>query len=471
MPVDSRSIESANMLPIWQRIEDTLSGRDAVLANSYTYLPPTERMTRDPNYYTAYCSRALLLPASSRTVEAFIGTIFRKPMMSVLPRQYEPRRWNIDAQGTDLESFARMVVREVLSYGRVGILVDAPVEPSFNEPISLLPYLCCYRARDIYSSRTRFTYSGRVLDQVIVRELHEAPSEDGFGTMSQEKFRVMELDERGFYRVRLFHRIGRELLEISEPIYPFMSSGQPLNYIPFTFITPDNSPFRCAKPPILDIVDVNLAHYRSSAELENGRYWTSQPTVVIEGLDEPMSWVAGGGVTMHLPTGATAKMLEFSGQGLLSLENALKEKQEYMSMLGSQMLAAPKREAETAEALTIKHGAETSTLVSIADSVSAGLTNAIAQACEFERRGGGNLVSIALNRDFVNTKMSANDLRELVRTVQAGLLPMDAFLWNLQQGEILQPGVTIEETKAQLETQAPQFSFTSLDREFRAANS
>ena len=127
-----------------------------------------------------------------------------------------------------------------------------------------------------------------------------------------------------------------------------------------------------------------------------------------------------------------------------------------MASLGASLLNSPKREVETAEALTIKSNGESASLVTIADTVSKALTQALQYACAWGHFDGP--VNASLNKDLVNVRLKADDLRTLVYMVQAGLLSLDDYFHNLQQGEVLRPGVSIEDAKALTHVQAPILS-------------
>ena len=91
----------------WRRTAAALGGRSAVLNDINLFLPPTPSQRRDLNMYTIYCERAMWYGGAARTLDAWIGTLTRKPMAVEVPSRYKWRLDNIDRQGTDINSFAR----------------------------------------------------------------------------------------------------------------------------------------------------------------------------------------------------------------------------------------------------------------------------------------------------------------------------------------------------------------------------
>jgi hypothetical protein len=99
--------------------------------------------------------------------------------------------------------------------------------------------------------------------------------------------------------------------------------GKPLTFIPFVFINPTTIRPSIEKPPLLDMVDVNLSHYRSSADYEHGLHFTGLPTRVCR--RRAVRWRLAEDrhpASRGCSTGPNAegRDLEFTGQGLQALE-------------------------------------------------------------------------------------------------------------------------------------------------------
>jgi hypothetical protein len=273
-----------------------------------------------------------------------------------------------------------------------------------------------------------------------------------YGSSLVTQYRVLELDETGAFVQSVHRPIGSNgRHEELEQIVP-TASGKPLTRIPFVFLGPNGTEPDVQRSPIADLVDVNYAHFRNSADHEYSLYLCGAPTVVVTGAPEDMGAVRFGGAIL-LPAGADAKLLEFTADGIGHLERALAAKESLMATLGARLLESPKRAAETAEAVRLRQYGDTSTLASVARSVSDGIEQAIQIACDWEMISGP--VSVELNQDFFNAQMEPQVLAELVRTVQAGLMPVDDFILQLQKGELIRQNLTIEEVRTLLQTDGP----------------
>jgi hypothetical protein len=75
-------------------------------------------------------------------------------------------------------------------------------------------------------------------------------------------------------------------------------------------------------PPILDLVNLNLAHYLINADYQHGCHFTGLPTPVVSGYEakENEKLYIGSAVAWVFPNPeAKATYLEFTGQGLGAL--------------------------------------------------------------------------------------------------------------------------------------------------------
>lgn len=450
----------------WDRISDVLDGSDSVKTSAKEYLPMLEGHLEDPSSYERYVNGALFMNATSRCVDAYQGAIFRKDPTVTVPARLKPRLDNVNGSGDSFYTFAKRVTRHNISFGRYGLLVEAPaprrqgepdpVDP--RDPAGTLPWIAGYEARDIRCWRTKTMGGKRVVDQIILHERTEVPGDTEFGFQYESRYRVLDLDEGG-YRIRLFTESDTgDSVQIGEDILPTVN-GKRLSYIPFIFVGPTDLQPDVTRSPILDLVDVNLSHFRSSAELEVGRGRLAFPLAIIIGADtDPIPLKFGGDHALWLPAGADAKFLEFSGKGLDELAAALPQKEGYMATLGARLLQEPKREAEAAETHYIKQSSENSTLASVAKTTSDALKQALTWMAEWVSAVGE--VKCELNTDFFDVPISPQAVTSLIAAVQGGLMPVDDFLWVLKQGELLRPDLTIEEARALIEQDAPRLMGT-----------
>ena len=453
MPVNTQHREYEKMKSQWKRIRDAIAGEDAIKEASVEHLP--KPAGQDGYDYRQYLKRSLFYGATGRTVQGLVGAIFRKDPIIEVPSRLNPLLENVTLTGLPFANFAKMTVEETISMGRCGVLVDRPTGENGQA------YLRLYPAESIINWRTANVDGVEMLEQVILHEERQRPESDGFGTEFYNVYRVLNLTDEG-YEVSVYEEgedangdMAHTEIESFEP----RKRGERLDYIPFIFISPNDLTPPCDKSPILDLVNVNLSHYRTQADLEQGNYLTSSPTPYIIGQKnaESAAWSIGSGTIWFLSEGASTGMLEYTGAGLSFLEKSLDRKQAMMALLGARLLEEQKRTAEAAETLRIRGSGESSILSSIADTVSDGLAQALMWMAEWE--GFDATITVELNKDFMDAKLTPQELTALVQAWQAGAMGQADMLYNLQRGEMLRPDADIEEIRDEIDNE------TSLDRD------
>jgi hypothetical protein len=201
----------------------------------------------------------------------------------------------------------------------------------------------------------------------------------------------------------------------------------------------------------MDLVDVNLSHYRSSADLEHSRHFCASPVYFFSGFDSEEVSPAIGSSQGIVSKNADARVsfVEFTGGGLQEQRLALTEKESMMAALGARLLEPTKRAAEAAETLQIRQSGESSALQSMAQSVGHGLTLLLRWWADWAGAMSGPAVC-TLNTDFQDIPLSPQEMTALMALWQAGGISYATLHRNLEQGEITRPGISAEAEKHEI---------------------
>jgi hypothetical protein len=454
MSVDFKHSEYNEYKRQWDRCEDLMEGQDEIHEESVEYLPRLSGQT--DLEYNAYKKRALLYNCMSRTVDGLSGMIFLKTETVTAPAAMDSIIADINMAGLSLHQLAEEVVEEVLSIGRCGILVDYPpivdaVTVAQAQAQGARPYARMYDAESIINWKTGRVNNVDQLTLVVLEEEYEIPV-DEFESKCEPQWRVLDLIN-GVYRQRVFRKDKRGEFILVEEIFPQIS-GRVINKIPFEFFgVRDNSP--CVdKPPLIDLVDVNLSHYRTTADYEHGLHFTGLPTPVVTGVygeDSSNTFRIGSGTAWVLSDPQSkAFYLEFTGQGLGELREALRSKEAMMATLGARILAPEKRAAEAAQTANIHRSSENSVLASIAQSISVGLTHVMEWLRDWSNITGE--VKVELNRDFIPNSMTAQDVDSLVKAWQSGSISHQTLFENLVAGDIIAQDTSFDDEMERIAT-------------------
>lgn len=477
MPVDAKHKDYTRMVGKWTRCRDVADGQDAVHERGEAYLPKLQE--QQPAEYAAYVKRTPLYNATWRTIVGLMGMVFRQPPKVEAPDALKEMLDDVTMSGVPLQLFAQEVVEEALKVGRLGVLTDYPsadvsaMTQADAQAQNLRPMLQIYRAECIINWKTGRVKNATVLTMVVLEEEREVPI-DEWSSRCEKVYRVLDLvpaaaEEGGQggwkYRVRLLQvRDGKDV-EVEPESYPLMNS-RPLDYIPFTFISTDDTTPAVDEPPLVDLVNVNLSHYRTSADLEHGAHFTGLPTPWVAGYksDDPSEkmYIGSTEILTFSNPDAKAEYLEFTGQGLGVLERLKAEKEKQMAVLGARMLEPQKAAVETAESAGIHRKGEESTLSMTAQTVSLGLRRSLQWFASWAAADPKS-VEFELNRDFFPAPMSPQQLTALIGAWQAGGISDETLFDNLKQGEVIGEEVEFEDEQTRIEQSGPKLLGQTID--------
>jgi hypothetical protein len=457
---DTQHSEYSNALPRWTKCRDAIDGEDAVHKAGEKYLPKLKEQT--PDDYKAYVQRTPFYNATARTIDGLVGMLFRKDPVVTIPAAMKSIFDDMTLTNCDFNELAEVVSREVIGLGRVGLLVEYP--KVIEGPITLAqaaaqnlrPYTSTYKAETILNWRAERINNAM---QPVMITLSESVTEwtSTFESKQIVQVRALLLEE-GRYLQRIYRKTEKgEWEQFETDIVPLMN-GKPLPYIPFVFFGPAHNDVTVQKPPVYDLVTLNLSHYRTTADLEHGAHFTGLPTPVVTGYEvnatEKLS--IGSSTAWVFPNPeADARYLEFTGQGLGALEKRLLAKEAGMAAIGARMLTPEKASAEAAKTVQLRHAGEGAVLSAIGDMIEHGFDRILQIMADWE--GIKVEVKTEFNDDFIDTVMTAQDVLALVEAWQAGAISFDSLFWNLKQGELVEGEKTVEEEQAAIKSNpAPQ---------------
>lgn len=441
MPINTPHPLYSEMQGRWKRCRDAYDGEDAIKAAGEEYLPMLSSMksASDPKY-VAYKLRAMFYGATARTVETLIGMAVSKPPKIELPPSMEYLIDDATGTGVSLIDLIKQSIAEMFLTARQGILVDRAVDGS-------PPYLVTYGAQ----GWTNWSVADNALQWAVVHDPAWAVDpEDPFTQTQVDAFKLLGFDEKGNYTVTIHTKDGDEY-KPSDPLVP-SKRGTPLDYIPFVPVTPNGPTYAITKPPLLDMVNVNVAHFRNSADLEHGRHFTALPTPWFSGMSEAVDDNGNSTTTIEIGSeaailipdaGGQAGYLEFSGAGLKELREGMREKEEMMAVLGARVLEKQKKAAETAETTRLNKLNDNSVLMSIVGSVERAYTQALNMALEWEGVKGEAVVEF--DKDALNITITPQMMTALVQARQANQISYESFFDYMQQGGIFGEARTVEE--------------------------
>lgn len=451
MPVNSPCAEYQAYASKWRRLRDCDGGRDAIIRAGALYCPDLPGADATAN--TAYRLRGNFYNATRRTVEGMVGSLFRVPPDVATSQTVKPFLEDISTGDVPFETFASDVAREVILLNRCGVLIDVPSVPM--TPVQ--PYCVFYRAEDIINWRVYTQDGDKRLNMIVLRETEtQIDPNDKFVWITRERYRVIELI--GGVCVQTIYTLdekGKEWLPSVPTV--IVRRGTPLNFIPFVMIPG----LDLEDPALLDLADINLAHWRNSVDHEYGLHLVSLPTPWVAGLKSvPADGKVkiGPSVIWDIDVQGKAGMLEFSGEGLDSLVKAMDEKKKQMATQGARLLEDQAVVDETATAVRARHSGENSTLQSMAQALELGLKRVLQTISWWvgveETPADVTTVKVEINKEFVIVKASAQDITAALQQLQAEKISYATYYDFLRRGSWTRENVSAEEELEEIKKDA-----------------
>jgi len=471
-PTRERS-EYTELLGVWKRCRDAKAGGVKVKAAGTVYLPKLNNDQKESDY-DDYKDRAYWYGATGKSIDAFLGMVFRKSPIVTAPEKEEGSEEGMEnllsrssQDGRSAEELMREVMDEVLTVNRVGLLEDYPSMEDEEgnvlrftqlqtETAGLRSFTSVYKAEEIINWRTE------VIDNEIVATLfvlHETENtenpEDPVIPVVEDKYRILylaDVEGKPEYRqvlVSVMKEKKETVFYVERVIVP-LKEGQPLDRIPFWVVDADGVEFDVVEYPVIyDLVEVNMAHYRNSADYEREIHRVSIKTAIFpgwpEGTDDPE---IGGALTT--PPGEIPFILESKSMSPMTEE--LTKKEERMATIGAQLLAQKGRYVEAAKTAEIHTRGESSIIASIAKS----LSGVFSEVFTFKAAWSiGPLdITVELNTDFDEGQPTAAELTPLMQMLQSGTYSFEAYYGQMDRMEMYPDNWSREkEAEAIAETQ------------------
>lgn len=481
MNIEYQKKEYGYYLPIWQKCNDAYTGEKAIKDGGQKYLPALSGQMRfktvdgeSQNYtvqtdedYSAYKKRAVYYNYVKKMTDSLNEQLVRKQVKVNVPPKMDSI---IEHFSSDKKSFLTAVKESnkdiLLNYRSVCVL-DAPdlkgekvLTIADAEAQNLRIYAVYYNAEDVINWRYDTINNLPVLTLVVLKETIEDYSKDDFEPEEIVQYRVLDLLD-GVYRVRIFRETEidgdkknapKKVFQEDENLttYPEFG-GNKLNEIPCYFLTPKGISYSLEMPIVNDLVDLNLAHYRNSADFENALNITGSPTPVIKDamFDFDEGEVSlGSSRALSLGKDGDAYFMEYRGQGLNALRDAMSKKIEALSVIGGRLLQADTKGAENAEVVEVQHSSERGQLASFARSIGEAYTTILKKIASWMNISGD--INVEFNTDYSSTILDPQLFSNLTVALTTSSISPSTYFYNLKKGEMIEDGKTFEQEQEEI---------------------
>lgn len=423
---------------IWRMIDDLKVGTEAMRAAGPLWLPMEPRET--PEGYAIRIQRSFLFGGFKDTIIRIVSKPFSRPVTirgSELPEKCFTIIDNADEEGTDLSPFARDCFEELVSRGRVNILVDHTfVQEGATKADA--PNDRAYFVRVTQPSLLGVKRVNGKLTEVRIAE--EAVVSDGeWGEALEKRVLVYRSTEWIRYRVDADADV-----EIARGV-------NRLGEVPLVEVIADEC------PPLLDLAWMNCAHWQSYSDQRYILRVARCAILVAVGFDEgDMEGFAIGPTQMLETTNPSAKLTytEHSGQAIGAGRDDLKDLEDRMETLGLQPLVRWSSNS-TAAGKTIDEGRQSTEVQAWIALLEKGLDQAFALAAKWNGETLGEDTRVEIHKNFSASTTGTTEAETLLKYRMAGEIDRSTLYAELQRRGFLDDAVDVEAVTANLEQEGP----------------
>ncbi|HSG63060.1 MAG TPA: DUF4055 domain-containing protein [Pseudomonadales bacterium] len=464
MAVSNPHPEYQKYLPVWTRTRDAVKGSRAVKEKKHQYLPVPDNTSGDEAKgtetirYRQYIKRAVYTNFTGRTKNALVGAAFRKQPNFVIPDQLGYLLQDATGDGLSLVQLAKDELSNLLETGRTAFLVDYPAtdENLSAEQVARLRLqanIIPYTAEQVVNWRTQSVNGRRLLVLVVLAENYSV-QKDEFDHTADVQYRVLRLREDGYTT-----QIYRDDKPYGEEVYPTKADGSRWMEIPFQFVGAKNNDSTIDEAPLADIADVNMAHYRNSADYEESCFLVGQPSLFITHSLSAEQWkqynpqgIKLGSRSGHvLGDSGSATLLQANPNQLVM--EAMKAKENAMVSIGARIIT-DRAGNETAEGARIRFASENSVLGDLVDNLSEGIEICLQWVGEFMGIASDE-IEFDINTEFYDKSVDPQLIMSMVTLMDRDIIGEQDIFDRLKSAGVVDPERTLEDVREERGTSNP----------------
>ena len=444
----------------WRLIEDITSLEN--LTDYLIELNPQDASEANKLRNKQYKERAVFFPVSQNTQQGMIGSIFRKwPRLNV-PDEIMYLARNADGAGNSIYQSSQAACTDVLGKGRAGLTVSFPRTQGQVSRADILSgrvvaTIHRFTPEQIINWRVEQDGAIAILTLVVTREEMEIPGAEGYNNLINVIYREMyldiERDEDGriiskVYKERLWLEAVDKALSIKDEYIPLDASGSAWDFIPFAFIGSENNDPKTDYPPLFGLCDLNVGHYRNSADYEDSVWYNGQAQAYMTGITQDHidllrqnKMYVGSRELLGVPSGESFGFAQPLPNTLV--KEAMDAKINGMVQMGARLMTAGSA-TKTATQAAADQDAQTSLLAMVASNVSEAYTQAIKWACRYMGVNDEE-VSYTLSQEFVNLTADPQEIQQIVAGFIQGAVPVGDYTRYMRKREIFADDVSDED--------------------------
>lgn len=448
--------------PWWNKINDVLGGTERMRGVGAQHLP--QHPEESDNAWANRLAVNTLFNQTELTLAAWVGRPFSEPVKRVdIHSQLEPFLDDIDLEGNNVSVFARKWFQGGVAKGLHHVLIDFPVVGEKKDGLprtleddqkeNLRPYWVDVPAENLISANAVRIQGKWVLTEIRILETIE--EKNGFLTTFKERIRVQTPGH-----IQLWELVPKTKRSRKKEWRVIDEFDIGLDFIPLVTFYTDEQGFMLAKPPLLDLVNLNIRHWQSTSDQTAILTVARFPIMAASGALNEDNIVIGPGHWLHSPD-PTGKFyyVEHEGKAIEAGRMDLADLEEQMAQYGAEFLKR-KPGNLTATARTLDSAESTSPLQDMTIRFNDAMETALRYTAAWLKLEDAEIGMLAIITDFGPEKFEKVDLDALLAAVKSKAISKKAFVQELIRrgvlGEDFDPEADIKLIEEEIKKAAKQ---------------
>lgn len=377
--------------------------------------------------YRSYLQRARFPDLTAIVMRGLVGVASKGEASVKLPSSIAHFEDSATTEGMSLDKLYSYSIQEVLQTSKLVYVLDVKKNNEF--------------VIAVYSAERNVDWEEAVIDgEKVLTSCVFVESDLGDEVEKSIKYELIN-------GVAVYQRYIDGQIDGEEVL--IMRQGKTINKLPIFFASTNKNSPSFGIIPLLGPSDIALSIYRKDADLSQAEFMTCNPTLFLFGVpsDETPKLI-GSTVTVSVSNPeASAVYPATDTSALAHVLTRIESLYTEAVQAGAAMLNIGGRGAESAEALSIRESASGATLVEITDTVGEAMLDLLNFASDW---AGTGEVEYVPSKDFIEKKLTAQELTALVGAWVNDAISHDTLLDKLRDVDIIDGRITNEQEKAKI---------------------
>lgn len=431
-------------------IRDLMAGGAVMRAAGQRYLPKFSLESEED--YKQRRESTWLFNGVKKARDDMAGKVFEKPV-TLAEQEGQLFDWcqNVDLEGRDLSNFANDVFKAAIADGITFVMVDAPpraeaVTRGQAEAQNLRPYMAHVKLDAVLGWKWENINSAPVITQWRMMEQVEKPDRSEFSDETVEQIRGLFLED-GRVIVRLYQKSGVNGVTWAQVGDDQVTDLEQIQIVP---VYTGRTGFFMAEPPLSEIAEINLAHWRVQSDKSSCLHKSLSPLLLIKGIEVDGGQVvnSAGYAFQSSAEHADLKWAEITGNGIEAASGELRDLERQMQWQGLQLIME-RAGVSTATGDMLDEGKTTSKLKSWADNLKDSLE--IALGWMVDMGGIAADITVVVHKEFsVMGHLSMGDIRDMFN---AGAISRETYIAEAQRRGVLSEDIIAADEAERIESE------------------